>query len=43
MRYEALSALRDAEAAGVRGADLEVLRQVARQYLPDLLGESEPE
>ncbi|MBU0617730.1 MAG: O-antigen ligase family protein [Planctomycetes bacterium] len=37
------SALRDAEAAGVRGADLEVLRQVARQYMPDLLGEAEPE
>ena len=39
----ARAALRDAEAAGVRGAELEVLRQIVRQHLPDMFGESEPE
>lgn len=38
----ARAALRAAEAAGVRGADLEALRQTVRQHLPELFEESEP-
>jgi O-antigen ligase len=37
------SALRDAAAAGVRGADLELLQQIAQQQMPELFEEPVPE
>jgi tetratricopeptide (TPR) repeat protein len=39
----ARAALREAEAAGVRGADLELLLHIVRQHMPELFGESEPQ